>query len=1396
MQIGNKIIVVLPANYYFAVANLPARTVSSQFIQSLACTLQNGVTELNIVCTVSESTLFAGNIQLIIDAGRLKTGAATSQDFLFVESTTNLRSVNGKMLPIKEGRILGARMQVASSDLFSRRISQSNIDFFFATLGDMSAGSTITLLLPSSFLSSRTNPSAFLIAINGGPMPAVSCQLLNTDLLRIVCRISEANPPIIAMSGLYRLMFPPGQLTFGSHAPETSGGLVIQTSEDLPSDGTRTPRILVPQVMSVQMKISQQDSFTNRVTGEAVEFSFALQSDLQLGSTITIMLPPNYFVNKSRPVASLMCAVCAPTEIPIVDCFLDSKILTIVCTTSNFILRAGLVTLFFRAGEMATGSFGGVFKTLGIRVAASDHITSVMLEAPAIFCMPGHGLTKSGECRPCLPGEFSSNPNTQPCELCPTTAYSANPSSTVCSSCGPFRSTGYVGAVSQSECLCNDGLYMSKDFKCESCSPGGVCSNSQMLSDKQFWSDSTTQSAQPIPCGFLPDACLAGSKCIDGHFGFLCSECRTGYFSLGGQCKPCNNENRVQSTMIIVAFTFSVIAMIVLTVKGSSASINAFVQMLQIETLAMYIDTSKPVAVQTALTSLSVFSLNPELLMLECSMNVGDGPGDRQTSMIYNFQAFITICSVGTYGFIGLGFLFLIIHLHYNRLKEKLAKDDKHLSHANKQLDEFITLTMHKLYACGLFFGLYVYLPVTVSSFEHMTCENDAGFSFIKMKPQISCYSAQWRNIVLPNCIFGFVFFTAGIPIMFCFMFMYTRKDRYNPVFLKSYAVFWNKYQPSLYWWEMVYTSRKLVMAFIIIFLRDYYLFQTTVFCVCWIAFMIVHFNSNPYEYMPLNRIESAFYLGAFFSVSIFHCPTLINMFTNHSTCDLFVQFLLTFFLRVSKDLEYRTTYVTLNLTITTAMIVYGMMGFVQELKQTSKSNSILEIARHFNSLAIHLKDENVRLSFAVAALSLIRCILQRDASFVSRDVEMFVTLLVSQSEMPEITNRWLLNGATDEEKRSLTLVLSCVSKSLLEQGELLSKRASFREITFLENSVPNFLRYLISESTVEERQIVQHLFRQMVQWRFDRYFLDGHQTDLLSDWLLASDDFESVQHFVQIVFKLKHWFKRDELFRQIKKVPAFKKVSMEGIKALVSNVTLKFVKGGEVIVVEGDEGDEMYFITEGSVVVLDKGVEYTDLKTCKVVAELGPGSYFGEMVLLTAGLHDKAKRTRTVVAKEDSELYVLKFDQFEVVMDMYPDLRWSINREADLRKVAADAIAHSNQQTTKRISVIELQDHAKRSAATTIEDPTVLENTRTTNFHGIEIRGQVSSTERSNPRASSGKHFNRPPMWCSSQTSNPDDSAGLERNNKFSSTSLGTGHAGLLMETLKRKRSDQVVIC
>ena len=198
--------------------------------------------------------------------------------------------------------------------------------------------------------------------------------------------------------------------------------------------------------------------------------------------------------------------------------------------------------------------------------------------------------------------------------------------------------------------------------------------------------------------------------------------------------------------------------------------------------------------------------------------------------------------------------------------------------------------------------------------------------------------------------------------------------------------------------------------------------------------------------------------------------------------------------------------------------------------------------------------------------------------------------------------------------------------------------------------------------------------------------------------------------------------------------------MSAEAIKALVSNVTLKLAKGGEVVIKEGDDGDEMYFVIEGSVVVLDKGEQFTDLKTCKVIAELGPGCYFGEMALLAAECGG-GTRTRTVVAKCECELYVLKWDQFEVCMEMYSDLRWSINHEADQRKSAAEAIAHPNVHLERRASVVQIQDQAENIRIKRIDGVSELDMDKA-GVTDVRTGAQASSVEMSNHQPFHGEPF------------------------------------------------------
>src|SRR6187549_1579594 len=67
----------------------------------------------------------------------------------------------------------------------------------------------------------------------------------------------------------------------------------------------------------------------------------------------------------------------------------------------------------------------------------------------------------------------------------------------------------------------------------------------------------------------------------------------------------------------------------------------------------------------------------------------------------------------------------------------------------------------------------------------------------------------------------------------------------------------------------------------------------------------------------------------------------------------------------------------------------------------------------------------------------------------------------------------------------------------------------------------------------------------------------------------------------------------------------------------------------GQVIVREGEPGDEFYVVVEGA-----------------PIADIGPGSFFGEMALLDGG-----ERVATVAAITDVELLMLHRDEFNEML-------------------------------------------------------------------------------------------------------------------------------------------------
>lgn len=107
----------------------------------------------------------------------------------------------------------------------------------------------------------------------------------------------------------------------------------------------------------------------------------------------------------------------------------------------------------------------------------------------------------------------------------------------------------------------------------------------------------------------------------------------------------------------------------------------------------------------------------------------------------------------------------------------------------------------------------------------------------------------------------------------------------------------------------------------------------------------------------------------------------------------------------------------------------------------------------------------------------------------------------------------------------------------------------------------------------------------------------------------------------------------------------------------------------GDILFREGDKGDVMYVIREGSVRILKDSHE-GDAEIKKTLAVLGPGEFFGEMSIL----NDKP-RSATAQVVEDAKLLVLNPRTFEQMVKGNAEIAVRLIKKLSQRLDAANEL-------------------------------------------------------------------------------------------------------------------------
>ena len=131
-----------------------------------------------------------------------------------------------------------------------------------------------------------------------------------------------------------------------------------------------------------------------------------------------------------------------------------------------------------------------------------------------------------------------------------------------------------------------------------------------------------------------------------------------------------------------------------------------------------------------------------------------------------------------------------------------------------------------------------------------------------------------------------------------------------------------------------------------------------------------------------------------------------------------------------------------------------------------------------------------------------------------------------------------------------------------------------------------------------------------------------------------------------------------------LQKVPLFSQLAPADLQRVLDLAREKAYPKNSVILFEDDPGDALFVVASGQVKVVLIGEDGREV----ILSVLGEGQFFGEMSLI-----DDEPRSAHVIAMEDSNLVVLRREDFEAILLQTPVIAVALLKELTRRLRQAD---------------------------------------------------------------------------------------------------------------------------